>query len=75
MNRNVFFSALASVLVASAASFLTVNTVHAQGAQLLEEIVVTATLTEQSELDTPISIDILTGETMTKNNIMTIKII
>ena len=38
MNRNVFFSALASVLVASAASFLTVNTVHAQGAQLLEEI-------------------------------------
>ena len=39
--------------------------------QSIEEIVVTATLTEQSELDTPISIDILTGETMVKNNIMT----
>ena len=39
--------------------------------QSIEEVVVTATLTEQSELDTPISIDILTGETMAKNNIMT----
>ena len=39
--------------------------------QSIEEVVVTATLKEQSELDTPISIDILTGETMIENNIMT----
>ena len=39
--------------------------------QSIEEVVVTATLKEQSELDTPISIDILTGEAMIENNIMT----
>ena len=39
--------------------------------QSIEEVVVTATLKEQSELDTPISIDILTGEAMIDNNIMT----
>ena len=48
---------------------LSISNVFAQ--QSIEEVVVTATLTEQSELDTPISIDILTGDTMVENNIMT----
>ena len=45
------------------------SNIYAQ--QSIEEVVVTATLTEQSELDTPISIDILDGDTMVENNIMT----
>lgn len=48
---------------------LSISDIFAQ--QSIEEVVVTATLKEQSELDTPISIDILTGETMIENNIMT----
>ena len=48
---------------------LSISNVFAQ--QSIEEVVVTATLTEQSELDTPISIDILDGDTMVENNIMT----
>ena len=38
--------------------------------QSLEEVLVTATLKEQSELDTPISISILEGDVMLENNIM-----
>ena len=48
---------------------LSISDVIAQ--QSIEEVTVTATLKEQSELDTPISIDILTGEVMVENNIMT----
>ena len=54
---------LASILIFS------FSNIYAQ--QSIEEVVVTATLTEQSELDTPISIDILDGDTMVENNIMT----
>ena len=36
-----------------------------------EEVVVTATLKEQSELETPISMDVLAGQEMIENNIMT----
>ena len=46
---------LASILIFS------FSNIYAQ--QSIEEVVVTATLTEQSELDTPISIDILDGDT------------
>ena len=38
--------------------------------QSIEEVVVTATLKEQNEMDTPISMDILTGDEMTENSIM-----
>ena len=38
--------------------------------QSIEEVVVTATLKEQREMDTPISMDILTGDEMTENSIM-----
>ena len=54
---------LASILIFS------FSNIYAQ--QSIEEVVVTATLTEKSELDTPISIDILDGDTMVENNIMT----
>ena len=70
MNRNVFFSALASVLVASAASFLTVNTVHAQGAQLLEEIVVTARRREESLSDIPVSITAISSDILQEANVL-----
>ena len=70
MNRNVFFSALASVLVASAASFLTVNTVHAQGAQLLEEIVVTARRREESLSDIPVSITAINSDVLQEANVL-----
>ncbi len=39
--------------------------------QSIEEVVVTATLKEQSELETPISMDVLAGQEMIENNIMT----
>ena len=56
-------SSFASILIFS------FSNIYAQ--QSIEEVVVTATLTEKSELDTPISIDILDGDTMVENNIMT----
>ena len=64
MNKNYILNGIISFA-------LIFNIGWAVAEQSIEEIVVTATLTEQSELDTPISIDILTGETMVKNNIMT----
>ena len=70
MNRNVFMSAFASVLVASTASFLTVNTVHAQGAQLLEEIVVTARRREESLSDIPVSITAISSDILQEANIV-----
>ncbi len=63
-NKNQLINSFLCIVFA-----LSISNVFAQ--QSIEEVVVTATLTEQSELDTPISIDILTGETMAKNNIMT----
>ena len=48
---------------------LSITEIMAQ--QSIEEVVVTATKKAQSELETPISIDVLTGEVMVENNIMT----
>ena len=62
--KNQFINGFLSIVCA-----LSISNVFAQ--QSIEEVVVTATLTEQSELDTPISIDILDGDTMVENNIMT----
>ncbi len=39
--------------------------------QSIEEVIVTATLKEQSESETPISLNILEGDVMIENNIMT----
>ena len=64
INKSYFLNGLMSF-----ALMFSFTTLLAQ--QSIEEVVVTATLKEQSELDTPISIDILTGETMIDNNIMT----
>ena len=62
--KNQFINGFLCIVFASS-----ISNVFAQ--QSIEEVVVTATLTEQSELDTPISIDILDGDTMVENNIMT----
>lgn len=64
VKKNRFLNSLLTFALA-----FSISDVMAQ--QSIEEVTVTATLKEQSELDTPISIDILTGEVMVENNIMT----
>ena len=64
VKKNRFLNSLLTLALA-----FSISEVMAQ--QSIEEVTVTATLKEQSELDTPISIDILTGEVMVENNIMT----
>ena len=51
------------------ASTIWISTTIAQ--QSIEEVIVTATLKEQSESEIPISLNVLGGDVMIKNNIMT----
>ena len=70
MYRNILFSAVASFLLASTVSILSVKTVHAQGAQLLEEIVVTARRREENLADIPVSITAITANELEEGNIL-----
>ena len=70
VHKNIFFSAVVSALLVSIASFSSITTVHAQGAQLLEEIVVTARRREENLSDIPVSITAISADVLQEANVL-----